>query len=409
MAIQVSHLKKGQNAQIGIYLAAILMMGAIGVSSSVGVFMDHYQIDQVMALNVISIPCFAIIVVTLISGWLMSVMAKKAISIIGIVLFIIGGVGPAFLNDWIVVLVFRAIFGAGLGMVQVTTAALVAENYEGADKDRIMGWMLSFQMLGCIVFSIIGGQLGAVADVGFQMVFYVHLIGIISLIGVIAFVPYRKPIKITGAEDSQKEPIKVTGIVLLWAIVAVIFFMAGQVYSNVINILLGELNLGHAGEAGLSLAIFATGGFIMGFLFSKLFSITRGLTLSVGLFLLGISYALMAFTGNIIGIYAGSLICGLAFSVVVPCIMTSTSSAAVNGASAAFAISMATCGQALGQSISSYITTPLGEAMAQAWGFTTNQMTLTVAIIIVVAFGIIFVPWGIRQNARSGNAAEKRL
>ncbi|MBQ9002062.1 MAG: MFS transporter [Eggerthellaceae bacterium] len=389
--------------EIGIYLVAILMMGAIGVSSSIGVFMDHYQIDQVMALNVVSVPCFAIIAITLVSGWLMSVVAKKNISLVGIVLFVLGGVAPAFVESWPAVIACRVVFGLGLGMVQATTAALVAENYEGADRDKVMGRMLSFQMLGCILFSIVGGQLGAMVDVGYHAVFFVHLIGLVSFAAVLVLVPYRKPAGRMAATEGAKpedEGIKITAGILLWFVIAVVFFMGGQVYSNAINVLLIEFDLGGAAEAGISLAVFAFGGFLAGFLFGKIFEKARGFTLPLGLLVLAASYLLMAFSYNIIGIYAGSFLCGLSFSICVPLVMSSISNAAVNPASAAFAVSLATCGQSIGQSISPYVITPIGSALASGIGLTANQGSLVVVVAICALFAIAFVLHGLKSQPK---------
>ncbi|MEC4273449.1 MFS transporter [Adlercreutzia sp. R25] len=377
--------------QIGIYAVAILMMGAIGVSSSIGVFMTSYQIDQVTALGVVSVPCFVIIFVTLVSGWLMSVMAKKTISIIGILLFIAGGTAPAFVDSWTAVIACRVIFGLGLGMVQASTAALVAENYEGTERDKVMGRMTSFQMLGCVLFSIIGGMLGSIVDMGYQAVFYVHLIGLVSLAGVVACVPYRRPERDSARRAGHDGGIKVTAGVVLWFVVAVVFFMGGQVYSNVINVLITEFGFGGPAEAGISLAIFAFGGFFAGLLFGKIYEIARGLTLSIGLGVLAISYALMAFASGLPEIYLGSLLCGLAFSICIPLIMSSISNAAVNPASASFAVSLATCGQSIGQSASPYVISPIGGLLSQVTGLTVNQSSLVVAVAICIVFAAAFV------------------
>ena len=107
---------------------------------------------------------------------------------------------------------------------------------------------------------------------------------------------------------------------------------------------------------------------------------------------------LMAFSYSIVGIYVGSLLCGLSFSICVPLVMSSISNAAVNPASAAFAVSLATCGQSIGQSVSPYIITPIGAALADGIGLTANQGSLIVVVAICALFAIAFVPYGLRRN-----------
>ena len=47
--------------------------------------------------------------------------------------------------------------------------------YKGQERDRTMGTMNSFQMLGCMLMSILGGQLGATANGAVNAVSYTHL------------------------------------------------------------------------------------------------------------------------------------------------------------------------------------------------------------------------------------------
>ena len=123
--------------QVGIYTIAILMMGVVGIASSLSVIGSHFpDLSQTEVQSLISIPCIVIIPVTLLVGALMKTMSKKLLSLIGVVLFLIGGVGPAFSESFLVIQILRGVFGAGVGILQVVSTALVAENFEGAMRDR---------------------------------------------------------------------------------------------------------------------------------------------------------------------------------------------------------------------------------------------------------------------------------
>ena len=111
--------------KIGICAMAILMMGVVGVSSSLSVIGTHFtDASQNTIQSLISIPCLVILPATLISGKLMDFMPKKILGMIGIILFLIGGVIPAFMDSISAILVMRAVFGVGVGIVQSTTAPL---------------------------------------------------------------------------------------------------------------------------------------------------------------------------------------------------------------------------------------------------------------------------------------------
>lgn len=388
---------KKSNAKIGIFMSAILMMGVIGVSSSLAVIAEKFnlQIMDVVA-GLISVSCLAMIPVTVLSGILMSYISKKVLLITGIILFILGGVLPSQMESFQMIVALRVLFGIGVGIIQPTCSSLVAENYEGSERDRTMGTMNSFQMLGCMVMSILGGQLGATAN-GAVNVFYVHLIGIISLICAIIFIPYKKPAEKKKTDHAEKENLQITGGLIGWVLLYFVFMIAGQIFSNNASALITNLGIGTAAEAGRTLAAFALGGFVMGFLFGKIFGALKNITMPVGFFILAFSYVIMAFGTNMIFQYVGAFICGLAFSIAMPLFATG-SSALVNEATASFAIALTTCFQNLGMTVCPYVVDPISTKMAAGGGLTKDQNALLFGAILIGIFGVIFLIRGLRLN-----------
>ena len=115
---------KKSNAKIGIFMSAILMMGVIGVSSSLAVIAEKFnmQIVDVVA-GLISVSCLAMIPVTILSGILMSYIPKKILLIAGIILFIVGGVLPSQAGSFQMIVILRALFGIGIGIIQPTCSS----------------------------------------------------------------------------------------------------------------------------------------------------------------------------------------------------------------------------------------------------------------------------------------------
>ena len=392
---RIMETNQSSSAKIGIYLSAILMMGVIGVSSSLSTIGANFpNLDQTAITNLISVPCLVVIPVTLIAGKLMDFIAKKTLVITGILLFILGGVLPAFVTDFSTILVLRGVFGVGIGLIQVLCSALVAENYDGAARDKVMGTMNSFQMLGCATMSLVGGYLGSL---GWNIVFYVHLLGVVSLISAMIFIPYRKPLGNSISDATEKPKFKITNACIGWIAFMFIFFIGGQIFSNSVSFLVTELGIGSAAEAGFTLTFFALGGFIMGFIFGKINAVFRHATLSFGFLMLAASYLIMALSSSIVAIYAGALICGLAFSICMPCIMVGTANS-VDAASAGMAIAIATCFLNLGMTLSPYIANPIGATLSVSTGYNANQMTIIFGAVMIGLFGIIFLIKGIRDN-----------
>ncbi len=237
--------------KLSIYAAALLMMGATGISGSLSVISEHFHnTSQTMITSLISVPCLVVI--------------------------------PVFLTSFTGLLIFRGIFGLGIGLIQTLTTALVAENFDGSEKERVQGNAASAQMFGCIIMSFASGRLGAVS---WNYVFLVHLLAVIPLIFVLAFIPSEKPEQ-KNQDKGQQNKKHLSSMTWFWVFACLLFFIAAQAYSTSLSFFIAEKGLGTASQSGYSLSFFAFGGFLMGILFGRLMAILRNLTLSAGFLLL---------------------------------------------------------------------------------------------------------------------------
>ena len=380
-------MSKGR-IKAGIYLCAILMMGVIAVSSNIANIIAAFpEANQTTVISyLISVPCLVIIPVALITGKLMDYVAKKTLMLLGILCFLIGGCIPFFMDALFPILIMRLIFGIGVGMVSTLCPAMVVENFEDpAERDKVMGNNTAFQMLGAIIFSIVSGNLGAIR---WNVAFLVHLMALISLVACLVCIPYKKPVTVTNTGEKIK--FNPTAMMWVWVIAFFIYMIAGQTYSNFASSIITEKGLGSSAAAGYSLSIFALGGFIMGFIFAKVSKACKRLTLTVGCLLLAVSYLMMTFAPNLALSYAGALICGLAFSICMPCIITGAANSVDQGSSG-MAVSLATCLQNAGMAICPYIVTPLGTALYQGNpSMSVNQYGMLVGTVVVVILGVLF-------------------
>jgi len=387
--------KSKKKIQVGIYLISILMMGVVGIASSLSVIGSHFSgLSQTAVMSMISIPCIVIIPVTLLVGKLMQVMSKKNLSVIAIVLFLIGGVLPAFSSSFALILVLRGVFGAGVGILQVVSTALVAENFEGAERDRVQGNLQAFQMLGCAIMVFVGGWLGSM---GWNTVFFVHLIAVISLIAALVCLPNVKPSAQTAAAaGAPAEKAKLTGGMWAWMIVSFFIFCIGQIYSNGNAYVLTEKGLGNSTASGLGMAFFCAGGILMGLFYGKLAKATGAYTMGIGFFGMALAYLLMACASGIALFYLGCLIFGLGMSVVMPGLFLSVGKS-VAPAAVGMALSIATCVQNFGQFCSPYIVNPITAGI----GGNVNVASFYIAAAAACILGIAMMIRGIGAKKKA--------
>ena len=70
-----------------------------------------------------------------------------------------GGSG-LLINSYWVLLVSRACLGIALAGIFAAINVLILNNYEGGDRDKVMGWRGSAQSFGGVIWPLIGGALG---------------------------------------------------------------------------------------------------------------------------------------------------------------------------------------------------------------------------------------------------------
>jgi MFS family permease len=395
--------------KVGIYGISLLMMGVIGISGALAVIGAHFpNASQTMIQNMISIPCLVVIPVTLVVGKMMDIVSKKNLAIIGILAFLVGGVGPAFVDSLPVILVLRGILGVGVGVAQPVASALVAENFEGAERDKVQGNVTSAQMLGCAVMVFAGGWL---ANLSWEKVFYVHLVAAVALVLVLMCLPNVKPQKSgTAQKQDESEAAELAGPgksapkagltvgSWIWATTMFLLFVGGQIYSVYLAYIVDEKSLGTSAESGNAMAFFAIGGFLLGLVFGKLSEKARNLTLAIGLIGVVVAYLVIAFASSMFFIYLGAFLFGVSLSVCMPCIIVGTAGS-VPLAASGMAISITMCGQNLAQFVCPYIVNPLTASLTEAGN--TNRMAFLIGAVELGIMAVIAILWGVRQNRKA--------
>jgi len=384
--------------KIGIYAMAVLMMGIVGVSGSLTVIGAQFPTaSQSLIQSIISIPCLAVLPTTLLSGKLMDSMPKKTLGIIGMVIFLVGGVVPVCLTSLPVILVLRGIFGIGVGIVQAVASALVAENFVGPEREAVQGTMTSAQMLGCAVMVFAGGWLG---DIAWNASFLVHGIAVLSLIIAFICLPLVRAPKKDSADVARGKN-RLNKSSWSWAGITFALFIGVQVYTVYISYVLNEKSIGGAAESGATVAVACVGGFIMGILYGKLAGRAGNLTFAIGLFVMALSYLILALAGSMTVIYIGGFVYGIAMAICMPAAFVNTANS-VDAFSSAMALSITMCAQNLGQFVCPYIMNVITGITGSAQ---PSTLTYLLAAILLAGMGAPAVFWGIRENTRKGETA----
>lgn len=376
---------------------AILAMAFLGMGVGTitpalnAIFVQFSDLPITTLLLVSTLPALTIIPATLIAG---SVAGNKVgyrtLAIVGISIFILGGIAPYFADDFTVILIERAIFGIGLGILAPLGNALVMGVYSGDKVATMTGMITLAGNIGGMVLQFMGGYF---AGIGWNYSFLPHALGIISLVLVIFFLPEPPKAPVTAeskAASKEKLPVKLFIIVLVYGLYTL------AIYPMLVNMstLIVERGLGTTATAGIVLALLTIGGMVAGSVFGKVFKLSGRFIMAVGYALATIGLVMVVFASNIAILSVGVFIEGFAMSTLIPASIMLISMT-VKPTQMALGVSFFMAGMNLFGFLSTYW---IGAIAA----ITGDAVTAPIAVGAVVV-GIFFVVYLI-VNPLKGNA-----
>ncbi|UYO64147.1 MFS transporter [Acetobacterium wieringae] len=346
------------------------------------IFVQFSDLPITTLLLVSTLPSLTVIPATLIAGSVAGSKVKyRTLAVLGMTLFVLGGVAPYFATDFSVILIERAVFGIGLGIMSPLANSLVMGVYEG-DKVATMTGMVTLAMnIGGMVLQFMGGYF---AGIGWNYSFLPHALGIISLLLVIFFLPEPAQAPVTAETQKapkEKLPVKLFIIVLVYGIYTL------SVYPMLVNMstLIVERGMGTTATAGIVLALLTIGGMVAGSVFGKLFKISGRFIMAVGYALATIGFALVVFASNIALLSVGVFIEGFAMSTLIPASMMLISMT-VKPSQMALGVSFFMAGMNLFGFLSTYWIGAIA-------GITGDAVTAPIAVSVAVTtvFFVIFL------------------
>lgn len=238
---------------------------------------------------------------------------KKSLVLVALVLYIIGGLGGAFVTGSIYqIIAMRTFVGIGAGISAPLCGAIINELYDGFDRQNMLGWANGVDSLMAMVLTMIAGYLCAIK---WQYTFFVYGYFILVLLMVATSLPSLPAPSASESSEKKKLKLSYNGkqkfklfLVCLYEVVFTIFLVVMMIK---LSIFITDEKLGDPVviATGMSVAIFgiAIGSVLFGLadkLFKRYTMIVSTLCVAAGTFII---YG--AFTKT--PVFAGCFIVGL--------------------------------------------------------------------------------------------------
>ncbi|HEY6976631.1 MAG TPA: MFS transporter [Chitinophagaceae bacterium] len=262
---------------------------------------------------VLTIPALMIAIVSPVTGRLIDIYGRLKILRFSLVLYAIAGVGGFFLNNLYLILLSRALLGTAVGMSMPTVITLIADYFEGAERQKFVGIQIAFMSLGGIVFIGLGGVL---ADLGWRYPFLIYLSSLLVLPLIIIFLMEPAVIqKRHAASEDLKAPstiwILFFNIMLMWII---FFFIPVQIPFH-----LKQIGVEKNALIGAAIATGTAFSAISSFLYSRIKNHLDFLSVfSIGYLLMASGFICIAYSGTYILVVVAMMLSGLGMGIMIP-------------------------------------------------------------------------------------------
>ncbi len=303
-------------------LSLLTVMAGAAVAPALEVIREHFSDASKLEVQlIVSMPALFIVITNLFFARLTARLGSRTLTMLGLVLYTAGGAAAGLFDSIGMVLAMRALVGVGVGIIMPLSTGLLSYYFPPEKRERLMGLSSAANQLGGVIATLLAGIL---AGVSWRLSFAVYLMGLISIVLCLIFMPNDR---IRG-EEQESSRISMSGVWRrnrMYVVCMFLLMTAFFIYpANFAIVTAAEgiipMSLCAVIMAGCDLVAFG-GGLAFVHVKRRLGRHTR--LAAPALFFIG--YCLLAFVGGWFGTLAGSALVGFANGLGVPYIISSAS------------------------------------------------------------------------------------
>lgn len=373
--------------KIGILSVSLMIQAASAISVAVTGMTKSFSGHSATSIQaLVTIPSFSIMLFILLSNWIIHVIGKRNTVFLGTIIALVGGVGPAFMSNFLVIEILRFLFGAGTGIYTSLCVSLIGDFFDGDEQRNLLGLQSAIATFGSSLATFVAGVL---VGINWQSSFLVYFMMLPVIVLFALGYPKGsqdteekaevKEETITKAKASHKLPFMVVvGVLILF----VYFNTIMALYTNS-GLALQQMNMSGQGMLGTSLAAAGLiGGFIT-MLYGPIYKVLKHATPIVVCLLGAIGFIGMANASNM-WVFTICIVLVTSTTLLVPyvygVIMDSVPESSKN-----FAISTAMVLNNLGAYFSPYTLSFLGKMV----GHTDPVASFVICAGIMLVLGVV--------------------
>ncbi|MTI47037.1 MFS transporter [Sporosalibacterium faouarense] len=357
-----------------VILAGSVVSPALSEITNAFPYAKTYLIKMVLTL-----PSIVLIPFSLLSGKISIKVRKRKLIIIGLIIYILGGIGGGISSSILILLFFRALLGVGLGLLVPLSTSLIADFFQGDERTKMMGYSNAVSNLGAIFATLVSGWL---ATLNWRLVFGTYLIALVALILVFFGLP-EPPRRRTYNIDSYFFNKEILIIAFLALLLNIGFY---SILTN-ISLFLTTNNIGNSESAGFAVSTLTFAGFIGGLFLKRITSKLKNYKIPFSIGLMSLGFLFLSIANSMPLVASSSFSIGLGLGILKPQIFLIVTQITPHFSNA-FALSIVSSSIYLGKFLSPIILSFIGSVLNR------NDISFTfffVGICLLVATTISFI------------------
>ena len=290
---------------------ATVMAGA-AISPGLGLIAKAFpEANQTMIKLILTAPSLMIIPFSFLSSYLTRYLRKRTIALLGLFIYVLGGIAPQFMPTIELILALRLLLGIGVGLLMPLDTSLINDYYTGKERSSVMGYNSALSNFSGIVTMLIAGWL---ASFSWRLPFNVYFLGLLIFMLVFFFLPkgeIQKP-------PNQENKLRIPASVFLYSIAMGGIMLAYYSIAANMALFLEQNNLGEATLAGIIISLTTVGGMVTSLLLVQIELAFKKYVVPIMLIGMSLGFALLTWTRSIGSIMISVILIGFGQGVLFP-------------------------------------------------------------------------------------------
>jgi len=262
---------------------------------------------------VLTIPALFIAIGAPIAGILIDKYGRLKLLWVALITYAISGTLGYFLSDIYSILISRAVLGMAVGVSMTVVITLIADYFDGSERQKFVGMQVAFMSFGGIVFIGLGGVL---ADISWRHPFFIYSFSLLILPLTFLYLYEPKIEQHDAAKAANLKPPKIIWLLFFNMLIMWVFFFMIPVQ---LPFQLKALGIEKNSLIGAAIAVSTAFSVISAISYSKIKNKFSHFSIfSVGYLLMAISFGLVAFASSYLMVIIAMIFAGLGMGMMIP-------------------------------------------------------------------------------------------